>query len=50
MSVPIIFDLDKWYIYELPIAAVIAFINNRAVFDTIRKLLGKESDSSEIAG
>lgn len=48
MSVPIIFELDKWYIYELPIAAVIAFINKRAVFDTVMKLLGRDNNSSEI--
>ena len=48
MSIPIIFGFDKWFIYELPIAAVIAFNNYKAVFDTVRKLLGKDSSSSEI--
>jgi O-antigen/teichoic acid export membrane protein len=44
MSIPIIFSLDKWILYEIPIATVIVFINNKAVFDTIRKLLDKETE------
>ena len=43
MSVPIIFNFDKWLVYEIPLATAIVFINNKAVFDTIRKLLGKET-------
>lgn len=49
MSIPIIFGFDKWFILELPIAAAIAVINNKAVFVTVRKLLGKDTNSSEMA-
>lgn len=46
MSLPIIFNFNGWWLYELPIAAVIAVLNFSAVTETVKKLFVKQADAN----